>query len=186
METTKCNYCGSIFQWDFYVWIGLGMPDCPACGYNNQTRSFGKQEGPQERRYRQMAQATAKKYGPLKSVQYLSHFPTFEINFIFEKALVYSGPRQPRYDINFLSLGYHGEGPRYARVFLDELGFSLTHDEIASIKPGAVLELQDGKVVVSYRPINELLNTPEARSQAAREINQRNSQGKRKWWEFWS
>jgi hypothetical protein len=66
------------------------------------------------------------------------------------------------------------------------LGFRLTHYEIASIKQGAVLELQYGKVVVSYRPINELLNTPEARSQAAREINQRNSQGKRKWWEFWS
>jgi hypothetical protein len=32
-----------------------------------------------------MAQATAKNYDPIKSVQYLSHFPTFEINFIFER-----------------------------------------------------------------------------------------------------
>jgi len=148
---TTCNNCGSSFQWEDTYWNGLGMPDCPSCGFNNQTGKIGKKESPFERGYRKLAQQYREVYGELRSVEYLSHFPKFEINFNFEKATVYSGARQGRYDINFLSLGYYGEGPRYARAFMDELGFSLTAEEIADISPGAILTLEDGKVVIKYK-----------------------------------
>jgi hypothetical protein len=126
------------------------MPDCPACGFNNQTGQIGKQEGPVERAYRKMARDLMQEYGPLKRVEYLSHFPNFEINFVFESKTVYSGKRRGQYDIHYLSLGYFGEGPTYARAFLDEAGFSMTPEEISAIQPGALISLQDGKVVVSY------------------------------------
>jgi len=147
---TTCNHCGVSFEWDDTYWNGLGMPDCPACGFNNQTGSMGKREGPIERGYRKLARQYREAYGELKSVEYLSHFPKFEINFNFEKGSVYSGPRRGNYDIHFLSLGYIGEGPRYAKAFLDELGFSLSTEEIESIKPGAVMTLEGGKVVIGY------------------------------------
>jgi len=126
------------------------MPDCPACGFNNQTGQKGKQEDPTERAYRMMARDLMQKYGPLKRVEYLSHFPKFEINFVFERKTVYSGQRRGQHDIHFLSLGYFGEGPRYARSFLDEAGFAMSPEEIATIKPGASIELRDGMVAVSY------------------------------------
>ncbi|MGV8026046.1 MAG: hypothetical protein AB2L18_05770 [Anaerolineaceae bacterium] len=148
---TTCSKCGSSFQWDDTFWQGVGMPDCPACGFNNQTGSAGKQEDPIERGYRKLAQRYQSMYGHLRSVEYLSHFPKFEINFNFERATVYSGSRQEIYDINFLSLGYIGEGPRYARAFMDELDFSLTTEEIDGIKPGAMMTLEDGKVVINYK-----------------------------------
>ena len=148
---TTCNNCGSSFQWEDTYWNGLGMPDCPSCGFNNQTGKIGKKEGPIECGYRKLAQQYREVWGELRSVEYLSHFPKFEINFNFEKSTVYSGARQGKYDINFLSLGYYGEGPKYARAFMDELGFSLTADEIANITPGAVLTVEDGKVIIKYK-----------------------------------
>ncbi|MBN1364355.1 MAG: hypothetical protein JW976_06075 [Syntrophaceae bacterium] len=103
-----------------------------------------------ERAYRKMARDLMKKYGPLKRVEYLSHFPEFNIKFVFESKTVYSGKRRGRYDIHFMSLGYFGEGPRYAKSFLDEAGFSMTSKKIANIRPGAVINLKGRKVVVSY------------------------------------
>lgn len=147
---TTCSSCGSRFSWDDTFWQGAGMPDCPACGFNNQTGQKGKQEGPTERAYRAMARELVQQYGPLKRVEYLSHFPKFEINFVFERKTVYSGQRRGQHDIHFLSLGYFGEGPRYARSFLDEVGFAMSSEEIAAIEPGAVIELRAGKIAVSY------------------------------------
>jgi len=102
--------------------------------------------------YRQMARELISKYGPLKRVEYLSHFPGFEINFVFENKTVYSGKRSGQYDIHFLSLGYVGEGPRYAREFLAEAGFSMSSDDIEAIKPGAIIQLRKGTVFVEYPP----------------------------------
>lgn len=33
---------------------------------------------------------------------------------------------------------------------MDELGFSLTSEETDGIKPGAVMTLEDGKVIINY------------------------------------
>jgi hypothetical protein len=156
---TTCSNCGSQFQWDEKFWKGAGMPDCPACGFNNQTGRKGKGEGPIELGYRKMARDLVQQYGSLRSVEYLSHYPNFEINFTFDTYTVYSGRRRGEYDINFLSLGYVGEGPRYTQAFLDELGFSMTSEEIASIKPGAIIKLDGDKVVVQYKAA-EKINQP--------------------------
>jgi rubrerythrin len=148
---TTCSNCGSQFKWDERFWKGAGMPDCPACGFNNQTGRKGKGEGPIELGYRKMARGLAQQFGSLQYVEYLSHYPNFEINFVFDTHTIYSGRRRGEYDINFLSLGYVGEGPRYAQSFLDELGFSMTSEEIASITPGAIIKLDNDKVVVKYK-----------------------------------
>lgn len=161
------------------------MPDCPACGFNNQTGQKGKGEGPIERGYRKMARDLAQNYGPLRSVEYLSHFPNFEINFVFDRHTVYSGRRRGEYDINFLSLGYFGEGPRYARAFLDELGFSMTSEEIAAIKPGAFLKLESGKVAIQYPPIGEGKLPQEQKRVETPPSTPIVPSAKNKWWQFW-
>jgi predicted nucleic acid-binding Zn-ribbon protein len=42
---TICSNCGSRFAWDNELWTE-GIPDCPACGFNNQTgrKGMGKKE----------------------------------------------------------------------------------------------------------------------------------------------
>lgn len=102
------------------------------------------------RDYAALARRMTQDYGALKEVHYVSHFPDFEIHFVFERGTVRSGPRQGRYDVNFLSLGYAGEGPECAHLFLRGAGFDLSYDEITQIHPGAVILLEGGKPVVRY------------------------------------
>jgi hypothetical protein len=103
-----------------------------------------------QQHYRKMARELIAKYGPLKCVKFLSHYPNFDIDFIYQNDTVHSRQRTGEYDVHFLRLGYIGEGPRYARAFLDESGISLSSKQIEELKPGAVIELEDGKVKVSY------------------------------------
>lgn len=74
-------------------------------------------------------------------VSYLSHFPKFEIDFEYADGFhLYSGARTGVYNIHFLSLGYVGEGPRYARVFLAAAGLDLTSEQIDLICPGDIIK----------------------------------------------
>ncbi len=41
---TECLNCGSRYRWDNEV-STTGMPDCPACGFNNQTSRQGSEKG---------------------------------------------------------------------------------------------------------------------------------------------
>ncbi len=137
------------------------------------------------KQYRDMARELIDKHGPLLRVEYLSHFPDFEIDFVFERATVHSGPRHGEYDIDFLSLGYVGEGPRYAREFLDEAGFPMTSEEIAAIQPGAVIRTENGCVVVDY-PTTEVAETAPPSIQASPEASEEpQSPSDKKWWQFW-
>jgi hypothetical protein len=96
--------------------------------------------------YERISRDLIEEHGPLVRVEYLSHFPRFEINFIYEDGTaIYSGQRTGYHDVHFLTLGYVGEGPRYAQHFLLAAGFSLTPDQIESIRPGDVIVLKDGK-----------------------------------------
>jgi len=133
--------------------------------------------------YRQMARDLLGKHGPLTRVEYLSHFPDFEINFVFERKTVYSGRRRGQHDIHFLSLGYFGEGPRYAREFLDEIGYTMSLDDISAIKPGAVIQLRNGTVVVEYP--NESPDTGSSGSQGRSAGQQEDRCESKKWWQFW-
>jgi len=109
-----------------------------------------EQAHPVESLYEAMSRQLVRDHGPLERVEYLSHWPGFEIKFYYKDgACVYSGPRTGKHDINFLSLGYVGEGPRYARHFLEAAGFSLSSDEIASVRVGDRIVLRDGRPVRS-------------------------------------
>lgn len=147
--------------------------------------------------YRQMARDFIRQHGPLKRVEYLSHFPKFEINFVFDRKTVHSGQRRGEYDIHFLSLGYVGEGPRYARFFLDEAGFTMSSEEINAIRPGAIIELRQGRVVVSYPDKDDKVTITELPRQS-RTMNpgrdvplppERAQPGEvqvqKRWWQFW-
>lgn len=105
--------------------------------------------GPVEGFYERMSKDLIAKHGPLVSVDYASHFPKFEIWFCYKDGgRIYSGQRTGNYDIHFLTLGYVGEGPRYARHFLAAAGFDLTSEQIDSIRPGDSIQLKDGKAVI--------------------------------------
>ncbi|MBU1341039.1 MAG: hypothetical protein KKD66_05355, partial [Proteobacteria bacterium] len=122
----------------------LSQEDIKALGF------FDNMSYPYEDSYRENGKKFVKQYGPLLRVEYLSHYPKFEINFVFNKFIVYSGSRGNSYDINFLSLGYIGEGPRYSKYFLEGVGFILSDNEIKNIKPGAVIEKIESTVTVNY------------------------------------
>jgi uncharacterized Zn-finger protein len=103
-----------------------------------------------EQHYRELAKKMISKYGPLQRVEFLSHYPNFDIDFVYQKGSVHSGPRTGDYDINFLRLGYIGEGPRCARAFLDSSGILLSTKQIEELRPGAVIEPDAGNIRVSY------------------------------------
>jgi hypothetical protein len=105
--------------------------------------NFGGARVPDAQRYHywHISKNLIQMHGPLIRVSYLSHFPKFEISFEYQDGFrLYSGQRTGAYDIHFLSLGYEGEGPRYARVFLEAAGFELTEEEIESIRPGDAIK----------------------------------------------
>jgi len=105
--------------------------------------------GPVEQYYERMSKDLIRKYGPLVGVDYVSHYPKFEIWFCYKDGTrIYSGERTGHYDIHFMSLGYTGEGPRYARHFLTAAGFDLTSEQIESIEPGDSIQLKDSKTVI--------------------------------------
>jgi tetratricopeptide (TPR) repeat protein len=96
-----------------------------------------------------MSQDLISRHGALQRVDYVSHFPDFEIYFTYEDGTkLYSGKRTGNYDIHFLTLGYVGEGPRYAHHFLKAAGLELSSDEIESIRPGDCIVPRDGKAII--------------------------------------
>ena len=111
---------------------------------------FDSMSYPYEDSYKESGKRIVQHFGPLLQVQYLSHYPKFEINFVFENVTVYSGPRGDQYDINFLSLGYVGEGPRYSKYFLEGMGLTLSDTEIKAISPGAIIKKVGSKAVINY------------------------------------
>jgi hypothetical protein len=102
-------------------------------------------------RYRRLAARMVNVFGELVRVEYRSHFPNFEIGFVFERTTVISGYRTGKYDIHFLTLGYRGDGPACAQAFLDELGFSLSLDDIAGVEAGDVIVLDDAGAISIHR-----------------------------------
>ncbi|MBN2266757.1 MAG: S1 RNA-binding domain-containing protein [Candidatus Babeliaceae bacterium] len=100
--------------------------------------------------YAQMSRDLVAEHGPLTKIECISLFPNFEIQFFYhDGASVYSGQRTGKHDIHFLSLGYVGEGSRYAKCFLAAAGFDLTWKEIEAIKPGDIITRKGEE---AYRP----------------------------------
>jgi len=133
------------------LFVGGSKPSQPSASALKENPAMWRYDGGSvEGFYARMSKALIAKYGPLVSVDCKSHFPKFEIWFCYKDNImrVYSGERTGHYDIHFLSLGYVGEGPRYARHFLAAAGFDLTVDEIESIRPGDSIVMRDGKAVI--------------------------------------
>ena len=82
------------------------------------TSSSSDSDNPLDEHYRAMMRTYVAKHGPLQHVVCVSHYPAFEVDFAFERATIRSGRRRGQHDVHFLALGYSGEGPRCARVFL--------------------------------------------------------------------
>ncbi len=96
--------------------------------------------------YAKMSSDLIQVHGPLKEVEYVSHYPSFEIRFHYQDGTrIVSSKRTGKFDIHFLSLGYLGEGPRYAKAFLNAAGFPLSSKEIEQIKTGNVIRPGDSK-----------------------------------------
>ena len=69
-------------------------------------------------------------------------------------------------------------------MFLDELSFSMTSEAIAAIRPGAVLKLEGGKVVVQYVQTDKV--KPQEQTQATSPpLEQIIQPVHKKWWQFW-
>jgi len=189
-EAAKWETC----KYSTYVPPTVWCPECQTnfvtgwetflvSGTSSEVEEAKWQHHPIATQYRQMAREFISKHGPLKRVEYQSHFPRFEINFVFEKKTLYSGERRGQHDIHFLSLGYFGEGPRYAREFLAEAGFSMTSEDIKAIKPGAVIQLINGNVVVEYPSEREDVVTSSCG--AVRDDKEDDGPTSKRWWQFW-
>ncbi len=112
-------------------------------------RIFDYGRGTIEDFYADMSKDLIRVHGPLMRVDYITHYPTFAIWFFYKDGTsIYSGQRTGRHDIHFLSLGYVGEGPRYAEQFLAAAGFILTSEEIESIDAGDGIELRGDKPII--------------------------------------
>jgi len=180
-------------KYSTYVPPAVWCPECQAnfvagwetllvSGTSAEVEEAKCQHHPIATQYRQMARDLISKHGPLKQVEYRSHFPKFEINFVFEKKTVYSGERRGQHDIHFLSLGYFGEGPQYAREFLSEAGFSMTPEDIEAIKPGAVIQIRNNTVVIEYPSEREGVGASSRRVLPNSQQNDRPPS--KKWWQF--
>jgi ankyrin repeat protein len=109
-----------------------------------------------ERFYEDMSRDLIGKHGPLISVDQISSYPDFGIRFTYKDGTqIYSRSRTGHYDIHFLTLGYVGEGPRYARRFLAAAGFDLTIQQIENVRSGDSIQLKAGKTVL-VRQIDKL------------------------------
>jgi hypothetical protein len=132
--------------------IAQGLPDIVMVPHSlEHPELYGGSKIPDAQRYHywMISKRLIAMHHRLVRISYLSHFPKFEINFEYQDgAIVYSGERTGTYDIHFLSLGYEGEGPRYARVFLAAAGFHLSADEIASIRPNDTIQMMFGKPLI--------------------------------------
>jgi len=108
--------------------------------------------GPIEHFYEDMSKDLINRHGPLISVDYISHYPNFEICFAYKDGMrIYSGRRTGQYDVHFLSLGHVGEGPRYARHFLSAAGFVLTTEQIEAIEPGDSIFRKNNKTFIQKK-----------------------------------
>ncbi len=122
-------------------------PQRPSAVEDDAAERVHDRRGSAEEFYARMSRDLIARHGALVKAEYVSHFPTFEIRFKYtDGTTVVSGARTGRHDIHFLSLGYVGEGPRYAKAFLEAAGCNRTSQEIEGICPGDVIVPGDSKV----------------------------------------
>ena len=83
-------------------------------------------------------------HGKLKAIHFKSHHPNFEIDFDFSDGKRICSGASTGDIVGTLAFGYFAGGPNRLQIFLDEMGLSISVDEIEKIKPGTTMEV-DGK-----------------------------------------
>ncbi|MDT8413649.1 MAG: hypothetical protein RQ875_14375, partial [Vicingaceae bacterium] len=108
--------------------------------------------GSPEQYYERMSKELINRHGKLVQVDFSSAYPDYEIYFAYEdERRIYSGSPTGNYDIHSMTLGYLGEGSRYAKHFLASAGFDISDEQINSIKPGDSLRLENEIVVIQKK-----------------------------------
>jgi hypothetical protein len=78
----------------------------------------------------------------LRAIHFKSLHPNFEIDFDFvDGKRIRSGANSGEI-VGILAFGYVGGGPNRLQIFLDEMGLSVSAEEIEQIKPGTTMEVE--------------------------------------------
>jgi len=141
-----CGSCKTVTYFPPSVW-------CKTCGRGLSTGwqrqiSTGREAEKVEREFtdpsvqrsRAMARELKAAHGKLTAIHFTSPDQDYEIDFDFaDGKRICSGANSG--DIAGLAFGYCGGGPNRLQVFLDEMGLSISADDIEKIKPGTTMKV---------------------------------------------
>lgn len=145
--SVKCS-CGEVAYVPPTVW-------CTTCGGGLSTGwekqiSAGREAekaateftSPNVKRARSLARGLKAAHGKLRAIHFKSLHPNFEIDFDFvDGKRIRSGANSGEI-VGILAFGYVGGGPNRLQIFLDEMGLSVSAEEIEQIKPGTTMEVE--------------------------------------------
>lgn len=97
---------------------------------------------PGVKRSRALAKELTAAHGKLIAIHFKSHFPNFEIDFDFSDGKRIHSGKSAGGIVGMFAFGYLGGGPTRLQVFLDEMGISISLDEIEKIKPGTTMKVE--------------------------------------------
>jgi hypothetical protein len=96
---------------------------------------------PSIKRSRAIARELVAAHGKLKGIHFTSPAQDYEIHLDFaDGKRIYS--RANSGDIAGFAFGYCGGGPRRLQILFDEMGLSVTEEEIAKIEPETTMEVE--------------------------------------------
>jgi hypothetical protein len=98
---------------------------------------------PGVKRSREIAKELKAAHGRLKAIHFKSHHPNFGIDFDFSDGKRISSGATSGDIVGTFAFGYFGGGPNRLQTFLDEMGFSISVEEIEKLKPGTSLEVEE-------------------------------------------
>jgi hypothetical protein len=142
-----CGSCRTVAYVPPSVWCktcGKGLSN----GWQKQI-STGREADKAERQFndpgvkhsRALARDLMTAHGKLKIIHFTSPAQDYEIHFDFaDGKRISSGANAG--DIVGFAFGYCGGGPNRLQIFFDEMGLSISEDEIATIKPGTTMVVE--------------------------------------------
>jgi ssDNA-binding Zn-finger/Zn-ribbon topoisomerase 1 len=131
--TVWCKICGRGLSTGWQKQISTGQEAEKAA------REF---TSPDVKRARVLARDLKAAHGKLKVIHFKSHFPNFEIDFDFSDGKRICSGKGVGDIVGAFAFGYFGGGPNRLQIFLDEMGLSISADEIEKIKPGTTMEVE--------------------------------------------
>ena len=128
--TVWCPVCRQNFVPD---WLSLVVRERPGEVAYEMT-------SPNLRAMRQLARRLIEQHGDLVEVRCVSGHHPCHIELLFASGhQIHVGEHSGQVDITMLKFGYAGAGPDCFRAFLDEAGFHLSPEQIATMQPGSGL-----------------------------------------------